>query len=90
MTNPLIGFLALCIVAVGGALTLWALGAFGEHGMGVYGKIAVGLSITLIVIGGMVLVFLSSARGHHDNAVGRKRDEREAQSGRHDEPSEEI
>jgi uncharacterized membrane protein len=89
MTKPLIGYLALCIVAVGGALLmLLALGAFGEYGMGLFGKIAIGLSIILVVIGGMVLVVLSSARGPHDDAVARKRDSREALSGRPDEPSE--
>lgn len=93
MTKSIIGYLILCVVAIGGALlVLFALGAFGEHGAGVYVKIVLALAIILTVVGGMVLMVmtLSRPRGQYGASTDRDRGERGTLSSRRDRPSDEI
>jgi hypothetical protein len=77
VTKWVIGYVVLCVVAIGAVLlVLLAGGGFDERGVGLYGKMALGLAVILVIIGGLALMVLSSARSRHDAARGDNPDAR--------------
>jgi hypothetical protein len=77
VTKWVIGYVVLCVVAIGAVLlVLLAGGGFDERGVGLYGKMALGLAVILVIIGGLALMVLSSARSRRDTALGDNPDAR--------------
>jgi hypothetical protein len=66
MRKLVVGYVVLCIVAIGGAvLVLSATGGFSGSGIGVYGKVALALAPVVIVVVGLVVLVLAWSRSRH-------------------------